>query len=67
MNASSLIVGGIFNAVGLAAFIYGKKQAKLRPMLIGGALMVYPYLITDTLMISVIGVLLTAALFIFRD
>ena len=67
MNTASLIAGGIFNTIGLAAFIYGKKQAKLKPMLIGGALMAYPYLITDTMMILVIGVLLTAALFIFRD
>ena len=62
-----MILVGIFNAIGLAAFIYGKKQSILKPMLIGIVLMVYPYLVADTTMILVIGVLLTAALFIFRD
>ena len=67
MNFANLIAGGIFNAIGLAAFIYGKKQSIVKPMLIGGVLMVYPYFITDTTLILVIGVILTSALFIFRD
>ena len=67
MNFANLIAGGIFSAIGLAAFIYGKKQSMIKPMLIGGALMVCPYLITDTTEVLAIGVLLTAALFIFRD
>jgi len=64
---SNLITGGIFSAIGLAALVYGKKQSRIKPMLIGIALMVYPYLITDTMLIVVIGALLTSALFIFRD
>ncbi len=67
MSWSNLITGGIFSAIGLAALVYGKKQSRIKPMLIGIALMVYPYLITDTMLIVVIGALLTSALFIFRD
>ncbi len=67
MNSVNLIVGGIFNAIGLAAFVYGKKQSKMKLMLIGSVLMVYPYLVTDAMILLAIGVLLTVALFIFRD
>ena len=67
VNTASLIAGGIFSAIGLAAFIYGKKQSIIKPMLIGSVLMIYPYLITDTARVLVIGVVLTAALFIFHD
>ena len=67
MSAANLIAGGIFSAIGLAAFVYGKKQSSMKPLVIGIALMVYPYLITNTLTVVAIGALLTAALFIFRD
>ena len=67
MNSANLIVGGIFSAIGLAAFVYGKKQSRIKPMMIGIGLMVYPYLIAELTTILVIGVLLTTALFMFRD
>ncbi len=67
VNSGSIIAGVIFNAIGLAAFIYGKKQAKLKPMLIGSTLIVYPYLITDVAIMMVVGLLLTATLFVFHD
>ena len=67
MNITTLIAGGLFSAIGFAAFVYGKKESIIKPMLIGSALMVYPYFFADAAMILTIGVLLTAALFIFRD
>ena len=67
MSSTSLILGGIFSAIGAAALFYGKKQSRMKPMLIGIGLLVYPFFITDTVMLAVIGGLLTAALFIFRD
>ena len=67
MNFANLIGGVIFSGIGLAAFVYGKKRANAKPMLIGIALAGYSYLISDTVLIYAIGVLLTAALFFFRD
>ena len=57
----------IFGAIGLSAFIYGKRMTLWRPMLIGGALMGYPYLISGTLSIYLIGVALTIALYFWRE
>ena len=67
ISGASPFGGIIFGAVGLAAFIYGKKQASFKPMLIGILLMVFPYFISNTVIVFVIGSLLIAALFVFRD
>jgi len=57
----------IFGAIGLAAFIYGKRRASWRPMIIGIALMAYPYFLTGTLVIYLVGIALSAALYFWRE
>ena len=66
-NWTNLIGGLIFGTIGFAAFMYGKKQSAFKPLGIGIALMVYPYFVPDTLLLYVIGIALTVALFIWRD
>jgi hypothetical protein len=67
MTAENLLAGFIFSTVGLGAWIYGKKNGLWKPMIIGGTLMVYPYFITDTWPMVLVGCTLTASLFVFRD
>ena len=67
MSSTNLIGGIIFGSIGFAAFIYGKKQASFKPMIIGITLMAYPYFIPNTIAMYAVGVLLAAALFVFRD
>ncbi|MCA9392891.1 MAG: hypothetical protein KC900_01700 [Candidatus Omnitrophica bacterium] len=67
ISAWGLFGGMLFSGVGFVAFIYGKKNAELRPMLIGIALLVYPYLVRGTLMIYLVGAGLSAALYFFRE
>ncbi len=67
MSGTNLLGGIIFGSIGFAAFIYGKKQASAKPMIFGITLMAYPYFIRNTTAMYGIGILLTAALFIFRD
>jgi len=57
----------IFGMIGFAAFIYGKKNASWRPMLIGLALTVYPYFLSGTLSIYLAGIVLTAILYFWRE
>lgn len=57
----------LFGAIGLGAFVYGKKQAAYKALILGIALMAYPYFVPDTLMLYTIGTVLTACLFLFRD
>ena len=57
----------IFAAIGFVAFMYGKKNALWRSMIIGIALMAYPYFFSGTLSICLIGIALTAALYFWRE
>lgn len=57
----------IFGGIGFVAFVYGKKNSFFKPMAIGIVLNVYPYFISSTLLIYIIGIILTVALFMWRD
>ncbi len=66
-STSSLFAMILFGSIGFGAFVYGKKSARWQPMAIGVGLMVYPYMIEQTWLLYLVGVALTAALFVFRD
>ena len=66
MDTGTIFAGIIFGSIGVVAFIYGKKQSEWKPMVIGIALIAYPYFISNPILQWVIGALLTLMLFIFR-
>jgi len=57
----------LFGVIGLAAFMYGRKQARFSAMTVGVALMAYPYFVDNAWALWSIGVALCAALYFFRD
>jgi len=57
----------IFGAIGFVAFVYGKRNTLWRTMIIGIALMAYPYFFSEILALYLIGIALTAALYFWRD
>jgi len=57
----------IFNAIGFVAFVYGKKNKFFRPLIIGLALMAYPYFISGTFFIFLVGIFLTVTLYFWRE
>ena len=63
LSFSNIFAGILFGAIGFSAFMYGKKQSDLKAVAIGVVLMVYPYVVPNTIAVYVIGVVLTAALF----
>jgi hypothetical protein len=63
-TAANLFGQILFGAIGLASFIYGKKQSSFRAMLLGVAIMAYPYFVAETWLLYTIGGVLTALLFI---
>ena len=67
LNFAKIAAYIIFGAVGLSAFIYGKKNRFWKPMAIGITLMAYPYFASSTLALYLIGAALTAALFLWWD
>jgi hypothetical protein len=64
---AALFASLIFGIVGIAAFRYGKKSALIIPMVLGIALMAYPYFVPETWMIYAIGCALTFAVWYFRN
>jgi hypothetical protein len=56
----------IFGIIGFAAYRYGKKAELPYPKWIGVVLMFYPYAVSDTLWMYLVGCALCVALYIFR-
>lgn len=65
MNISigSFLAGLVFSGVGFVALRYGRGTGNTRKMVIGGALMAYPYFVPDLLWTCIVGAALTGLLF----
>jgi hypothetical protein len=50
----------LFSSVGLGFFLYGRKQRAPVPLVCGLALMIFPYFISNTILLVAIGVALIA-------
>ncbi len=59
-DLASLLWGLLFSSIGLGYFIYGKKQSAIVPLVCGIVLMVFPYFVSNTILLVVIGVVLSA-------
>lgn len=57
----------LFGLIGSAAFIYGKKAGKVSPLLLGSALVIYPFFVSQTWLLYGLGFVLTGALFVLRE
>jgi hypothetical protein len=56
----------LFGSIGLGYFIYGRKQQAVVPLLCGIALMVFPYFVSNALLLAGIGAALAAIPYFFR-
>ena len=63
MTPTSLVIGILTGAVGVAYFVYGKRQARFAPLIAGMLLCIYPYFVSSVTWLVVIGVALIAAPF----
>ncbi len=66
MNESWLLWGLLFGSMGLGFFVYGKKQKAVVPMVCGLALMIFPYFISNTIVLVAIGAMLIAVPYFVR-
>ena len=58
MDIWQLILGFFFSTVGMAFFIFGKKKQLWAPLFSGMALMIYPYFVSNSVLMVAIGVVL---------
>jgi len=66
MDSASLVWGVVFGAVGFAYFIYGKKQAMFVLLFCGIGLMVFPYFVSNTVLLLMIGLVLSVLPYLLR-
>ena len=66
MDSNSLMWGMIFGSIGLGYFVYGKKQNSIVPMLSGIGLIIFPYFVSNTILLVIIGLLLSAIPYFIR-
>ena len=64
MDAAWLMWSSLFSLIGMAAFMYGRRQRRMTPTLAGAALALYPYFVSNTVALVGIGVLLVAGLIV---
>ena len=60
MDTAPLLWGLLFGSVGLGYFLYGKNQKALVPVICGVVLMIFPYFVSSTLLMVVLGLGLMA-------
>ncbi|MFH1022780.1 MAG: hypothetical protein V1809_05275 [Planctomycetota bacterium] len=61
---NSLIVGIIAGSLGMAYWVYGRRQARFAPMIAGVLLCVYPYFVDGWFWLILVGAVLAAAPFV---
>jgi hypothetical protein len=66
LNTSSLLWGLLFGSIGMGFLIYGRRQRAVVPLLCGLALIVFPYFVSNNILLIVIGVALMAIPYFVR-
>ncbi len=67
MSTASLLWGFLFGSIGIGFFVYGKRQEKLVPLICGLVLMVFPYFVSNTVLMVLIGTALMAIPYFYRS
>jgi hypothetical protein len=66
MDTSSLLWGLLFGSIGLGYLVYGRRQKAVVPLVCGLALMIYPYFVSNTLVLVALGLVLMAIPYFIR-
>ncbi|HMT81595.1 MAG TPA: hypothetical protein PKD66_14585 [Azonexus sp.] len=68
MPTPAYLIGAIvFGLIGFAAYRYGKRMSLAKVKWMGVALMFYPYAISGTAMLYIVGLALCLAIYVWRD
>jgi hypothetical protein len=66
MDTSIILWSLLFGSVGLGFFVYGKKQKAVVPLFSGLVLMIYPYFVSNSILLVAIGTALVVLPFFIR-
>ncbi|HEY4445305.1 MAG TPA: hypothetical protein VGN30_13545 [Steroidobacteraceae bacterium] len=62
-----MLWGLLFGSIGLGYFIYGRKQRSIAPLVCGLALMVFPYFVSNLMLLVGIGAILVMIPYFLRE
>jgi hypothetical protein len=66
LDTSSLLWGLLFGSIGLGFFVYGRRQKTVVPLACGVALMIFPYFVSNTILLVMLGLALIAIPYFVR-
>jgi hypothetical protein len=66
VSTSSLLWGLLFGSIGVGFLIYGRQQRAVVPLVCGVGLMIYPYFVSNTILLVAIGAALIAIPYFLR-
>lgn len=58
--------GFLFGTLGVGYFVYGKNQRMAMPLICGICLMIFPYFVSSSFVMVVVGSALLSAPFLFK-
>jgi hypothetical protein len=65
-STAQLMWGMLFGSIGVGFAIYGRKQRAPVPLAVGLALMVYPFFVTNSYLLVLVGLALCAVPYFIR-
>lgn len=65
-SPAQMLWGVLFGAIGMGYFSYGRKQRAAVPFAIGVALMTYPFFVSNTYLLALVGAVLCAVPYFIR-
>jgi hypothetical protein len=66
-DPTAILLSFLFGGIGFVAFRYGRKMQQTPPVVLGMALMIYPWFVSGPLWLAIVGVALTSGLLLWRD
>jgi len=67
MDMTTILISVLFGLVGTGFVMFGKSSGQLVPIGAGVALMIFPYFISNIILMLIVGAALMAAPFFMRE
>jgi hypothetical protein len=64
---ATLVLGGLFSLIGMGAFVYGRKTGRIGTIIGGGILTVFPYFVSNPVLIALIGTVIVIGMYLFPE
>lgn len=64
---ATLILGGLFSLIGMAAVVYGRKTDRIAAVIGGSVLTVFPLFVSNPVLIALVGTVIVIGIFMFPE